>query len=377
MDSQKLDEAREVFTALAQETEFKKAAHIKLALIREIAKGSSDRELRKANDRLYGIVSRTSPSGIVRRIAQRIGTKARIARALMSARNYSPKLILALVWLKVRIALRIGFSAAKDEQSGPETIDVVIPTATKDFDLLRSSVESLSFVCAEIGTVHIIGPRSTVLEAFCKENGCSFVPEDSLLPGVKKSITYTRDGMDLSGWILQQLLKLKSADIAKSRRYFVIDSDTVLVRNHSFTKDGKSVFLESAEWHEPYMEAFEKIFKMPVKNSTSSICHMMMFETDMVLEMREEMERIHGRPWIRAILDNLDYSKPSCFSEFETYSNWMAIRHPEKVARLPFYNKSLPRTDFDRLRKNLGESFPRAKSLSFHSYDVPKITKKP
>jgi len=363
------------FERLTEPKTESRAVRVKMTLCRKALAGATSKELARMSDRLYGVTSKKSLRGIMRRIIRKARGKMSLLTSIMSERGYHPRLILAFLWLKARVMLRIGFNDADITQTEQVAVDVVIPTATKDFDLLKSLVDSLSHLRARIGTIHIIGPDSPILEAFCAENGYSFVPENSLLPGIKASIRYVIDEMDLSGWILQQLLKFKAADIVGSENYFVIDSDTVLTRGHSLMRGGKTVFLESAEWHEPYFTAFEKIFGERARNRTSSICHMMTFNRKRVLEMRNEIERRHGSTWEKAILARLDYTKRSCFSEFETYSNWMRFRHPDEMTRIPFYNKSLPRSEFERTRKRLGEYSDTVKSLSFHSYEVPKITK--
>jgi hypothetical protein len=93
-----------------------------------------------------------------------------------------------------------------------------------------------------------------------------------------------------------------------------------------------------------------------------------LFNVEKVREMRAEMEKIHSKKWDQVVLDLIDNNEKSFFSEYETYSNWMAIHYPQCIKFIPFGNGNLFRRDFlplPLLEEKYGGKF---ESLSFHSY---------
>ena len=57
----------------------------------------------------------------------------------------------------------------------------------------------------------------------------------------------------------------------------------------------------------------------------------MLFETNILLEMRDELESRHGCDWIEAVLRALPGTSASEFSEYETYANYFESRHPGSI----------------------------------------------
>jgi len=252
-------------------------------------------------------------------------------------------------------------------------IDVVIPTISKDTEILETVLESLKHVSQKINNIYIVSQKATDYIDLCKKYHCEFIDEEKVLGYGKDQIKYVVKNRDRSGWIFQQLLKLSADSFISSKNYLAIDSDTVLVKRHSFIEGEKFIFRQSEEWNEIYFRTFEKIFGYKIKNQSSSICHMMLFNVEKVREMRSEIEKTNLKKWDQVILDLIDTSRQIYFSEFETYSNWMAIHYPQNVKFIPFINASLTRSDFlplSLLEKKYGDKF---ESVSFHNYSKKQI----
>ncbi len=252
-------------------------------------------------------------------------------------------------------------------------IDVVIPTVSKDAPILEAVFQSLKNVSQKINRIYIVSEKATDYADLCKKYNCEFIDENKVLGYGKDQINYKVRGCDRSGWIFQQLLKLSADSFVSTQNYLVIDSDTVLLRKHSFIEDGKFIFRQSKEWHKPYFRTFEKIFGYKIVSQRSTTCHMMMFNVEKVREMRSEMEKIHSKKWDRVILDFIDQNEKSYFAEYETYPNWLAIHYPQNVKFIPFSNCSLTRRDFlplPLLEEKYGDKF---ESVSFHSYSKRQI----
>ncbi|MDP1625098.1 MAG: DUF6492 family protein [bacterium] len=309
--------------------------------------------------------SHKSLRGIVLRIVRKVSRVKKLILDILSARSYRPDLVAAYLWLKIHTALKVGFDQAVEPKKG--TVDVVVPTVAKDFGLIKSSIASLALMDHNVGSVYIIAPRSNEIETFCVENKYTYVDEDALLPGVRNRIHHIINGIDLRGWIFQQLLKYSATDIVKTGKFIVLDSDTILLRPHAFIQDEKHVFFQSTEWNQEYFKSFYSIFTEKAPHRTSLVSHMMLFDVVRLTEMKREIESIHGKIWHDSILSAIDLSKHSCFSEYETYANWIALRYPQDSMRLPSYNAPMPRSAL-RPEEALRRDMPHKKSVSFHSH---------
>lgn len=296
----------------------------------------------------------------------------RIYSSLQYKWQSSPTILHFSAWilLKIKILLKIGFPGGC-QNSLQEPIDVVIPTITKDYAILDASILSLKNVCHPIDRIYILSKKNDFIVSFCEEKGYTFVDEESLLGYGKERINYKVNGLDRSGWLFQQLLKLSGDKITDKENYLVLDSDTVLINKHSYITNNKFVFTQSSvEYHKPYFDAFEMIFKEKAPNKLSNTSHMMLFNTEKLREMKMEIEKINEKKWDDVIISTKDIEAcgKSCFAEYELYPNWLTLRYPKQVNQRPLYNKGLGRVkflDIDLLKKKYGRKY---NSISFHDY---------
>lgn len=287
----------------------------------------------------------------------------------MKSRRF-PFLMIAWHWLILKKALRSGFyllSPYQVDEALKTSIDVMIPAAPKDADLLDQVIEGIrTSIQHTIKNIYVIAPDDLRIRSICARNNCVHVTETSILGyGTEK----------VRGWIFQQLLKYGASKIVTEKYFLVIDADTVLLNPHIFIKKEKLVFFQSGEWHQPYFNNFKKLFGLRATSLVSHISHMMFFETESLNKMKQEIEKVHNMPWDEAIIKMLDEKESESFSEYETYSNWMIRTYPRKVTELPFYNTGLTRQHIARypeLRKTYGKSY---NSVSFHSYLSEPIQK--
>jgi len=280
----------------------------------------------------------------------------------------SNKLIFwAWIGLRIKKTLKLNFTE-NCRRDGQKMIDVIIPTISKDYLLLETVLASLKNVCQPINKIFIVSQKEQFIIDFCLKHDCTFVDEREVLGYGKEAIDYKVGGQDRSGWLFQQLLKLAGDRIAEMENFLVIDSDTVLIKPHSFIAGERFVFFESEEWNQDYFTAFQTIFGYRPKSLVSHVCHMMIFNNQYLREMKAEMEKKNKTGWDKVVISTKNNGAVSCFSEYETYSNWLLQKHPGAVKFQPFYNKSLAKdklTSLDDLASHFGN---RYNSLSFHSY---------
>ncbi len=295
---------------------------------------------------------------------------------LCAHRKWNPRLVGAFVSLKLKKLCKVKFNEV-DTSSESVVIDVVIPTVSKDLALVEEVIESLrENLKHTISKFYIVTRKTDEMIAFCEKNKYVFVDEVSVLGYGKDKVHYTVHGKDRSGWIFQQLLKLSGDTFVKQKKYFILDSDTILIKPHSFIRGGKDVFLQSEEWNPPYFKSFEKLFGYPTKNTLSYTAHMMLFDTDMLREMKKEIESKHKKSWDKAYLDLIDENENSCASDYDMYANWMEVNHGEKVTFTPFYNTALPRKELLPLYDMIKKYNTKYQSMSFHHYTNKPITTK-
>ncbi len=300
------------------------------------------------------------------RIKRKLQKYLNLANIIVKNRNYNPLLLFALVILKFKKILKIGF---EDKVKSNIPLDIVIPTISKDYELLELGLEAIKKnLLHPIGNIYIVSNKNNDIEKFCEDNGLIFIDEKSVLGFGKEAIEYKVNNRDRSGWMYQQLLKLSGEKFVKLPQYLVVDSDTILIQPHVFIKNNKFIFLQSEEWHTPYFSNFRKIFGYTASNFLSYTSHMMIFDVNMLKEMKAELEKLHNIEWYKEYCLSIDSTEPSCISDYDTYANWLKIHYSEKTSYRPFYNLSLERNkllSLDDLAKRYGKKY---KSLSFHAY---------
>jgi len=206
-----------------------------------------------------------------------------------------------------------------------EMVDIVIPVIPKDLNILPFCLEGIKKnVSNKIKDIYIVGPEDNRIIEFVKIHNLSFVSENDVLGFGVKDVKYiTNDGVNRSGWLFQQFLKL-SGNIGTCENFITVDSDHILIRPHVFfTKEGKFVFYRSEEFHLPYMLANKKLlgsFKMPL---LSNVAHKMIFNKSILCDLKTDIEERSNMSWIESIMSVLDKDDTSAFSEFELYAQYV------------------------------------------------------
>ena len=249
-----------------------------------------------------------------------------------------------------------------------EPIDLLIPVCEKDLSILPLALEGARRqIQHPIAAIYILAAPSPLVEAFCREHDCRFVDESSVLGYDARSLDVKcgPEQANRSGWIFQQLLKL-SGRVGESRYFLTLDSDHILLRPHTFlTRDGRTVFYGSREYNKPYYENIERLIGFYPDTRLSYVAHKMLFDREYLAALREELERRHGKPWDRVVVDSLDRQHISGFSEFELYGNWVPA---ERKLHLPWRAHSLTqdkRADYDTLRRKYRWQFA---AITFPDY---------
>ena len=293
-----------------------------------------------------------------------------IVRTHVKVRRYNKRFLSLVMYLfisKLAKKLKINFKVSRFDK---EVIDLVIVTTSKDYMLLEKYLYFVkNNLCQTINKIFLVSyPKDEIID-FCKNNNISFIDERNVLGYGKDHIKYNVNGMDRSGWMFQQLLKLYADSFVETENFLSVCSDTLLINRNTFLRDGKYIFFENEEWHEPYFKAFKKMFGYDTKNNLSFTSHMMIFNKTKLRLMRQEMEKKHNMRWDDVYLSTIgDGKEQSCVSDYDTYSNWVLYNFPDEVITEPLYNTSLSRDQLATLDTLLPELKKKYKTVSFHAY---------
>ncbi|MEF3310632.1 DUF6492 family protein [Paenibacillus sp. GYB004] len=250
-------------------------------------------------------------------------------------------------------------------------IDIIIPTVRKDLEVLPYVVSGArANIRHPIGRVYIVAPSDPEIRAYCERNGCTYVEESALLPITKEEIGYTVNGIDRSGWLLQQFIKLSGDRLCEQEFYLVIDSDTVFIRPNCFERGGRVIFHTCDEYHPPYFAAYEKLVGLNPASSKSFCSHYMLFEQSHVSLLKKHIENRWQTPWYRSIMMCVDRTHTSGFADYETYGNFVLSMDPGHVELHYWHNRSIPRPQLKRtMEKGLKKLALSYNTLSFHSWN--------
>ena len=222
------------------------------------------------------------------------------------------------------------------------TLDVVIPTTEKDVVILEHCINSVrKNLRHPIGNIYLVAPNDERIKTIAKEKECIFVDESKVINITKKDIHYIIDNTDRSGWLLQQLIKLSVDEFTQHKYILVLDSDTILARPIKYLHRGRTILNLSDEHHEPYYTAYRKLMDEEPISPKSFVAHGMLFSKELLQEMKLFISCKNQKNWITAIMDNIDYTDPSGFSEYETYGNYVLRHHPTKVKLEYWFNQSV------------------------------------
>lgn len=170
-----------------------------------------------------------------------------------------------------------------------------------------------------------------------------------------------------AGWYFQQFLKFAFLNVSNSEAHYLIwDADTVLLREIGlFDESGRPFYTKADEYHRPYFETFEALFRDRPNRQFSFISQHQLIDKEVLRRMLAEIEALHPESlnWAWAIMENLRGEGTNLFSEYETYGHFLKLRYPDSFAI-----RSLQWTRRGGGRLGLSPSPSRLKRLSAH-YD--------
>jgi hypothetical protein len=248
-------------------------------------------------------------------------------------------------------------------------IEVVIPIIAKDLPTLPLVVASIRrFVRHPVRRITLVSPADPRIIEAAASLEVTWRDERDLLSPWARTLELRPGGVDRSGWLKQQLLKLGGDAAVEADRFLVVDADTAFARDVVFVRAGKNVLFCSDEHHQAYFGAYRRLIGLDERYGLSFVAHHMLFERRLLADLRRWIEERNHRPWDEAIFAALDPQEPSAFSEYETYGNFCFYLRPEAVTVRYWHNlalRTLAVRDVDELGARYGA---RHNTVSFHSW---------
>lgn len=216
--------------------------------------------------------------------------------------------------------------------------DVVIPIVERNVVTLSVLVKKIK---ENLDADSLIFIGNYDLESKISMLECEFVDEDKLYKGLTyvciRELIIERDpfAAKRAGWYLQQFLKMAYALVCKKAEYLVWDADTIPLKKINMHNNEQIPYFDvKDEYHRPYFHTMKKLFNISVARPGYSFIseHMLIITSYMkeLISLIENNENIKGDTFfektMRGIKD-IDLLR-SGFSEFETYGNYVMMRHP-------------------------------------------------
>ncbi len=248
--------------------------------------------------------------------------------------------------------------------------DIVIPVHKKDLAVLE--------YCIEAAHDKIVGVRRII--TISKErytNSAEWFPESQFPFDMEFVRSYTGGS---SGWYLQQLLKLYAPlvipDIAEN--VLILDSDTVFFRKTAMFDEQNRPFYNISKdkkiCRKPFDIAVAKhidaIFPAIARTNLpqefkkiSGICHSMMFNRKILLEIFKKVEDLDGSgdKFYKIFLKHANHEHSA--SEYQIYFNYLLIFHRDEIVIRKLKYKNTADLNIKKYRRRLKYNY-----CSFHSY---------
>lgn len=182
---------------------------------------------------------------------------------------------------------------------------------------------------------HLFVPASQVA-AFRRVTGGSFtvMPDESL---GEETINHLEKKMQEGplvrlGWYRQQFLKILALQQSPSGLNIIWDSDCVPTSRMSYVHEGKIQFSKASEYHPAYFEHISKSLKLTRPAPYSFVASPFAFRREWLDSLQRAVQKSHDTDLINMLLETIDFSLASGFSEYEFLGSWAYENYREELA---------------------------------------------
>lgn len=127
------------------------------------------------------------------------------------------------------------------------------------------------------------------------------------------------------GWYLQQFMKFSALETSSSEKLIIWDSDCVPTSNiQMFDEIGRPLYMFADEYNPVYFALIDRLLGLKRVQHQSFVIPGFPINKSWFIEFIDFIENRFQTKWYEALLENIDFSLPSGFSETETLGTWVA-----------------------------------------------------
>lgn len=241
--------------------------------------------------------------------------------------------------------------------------DLLFLCHEKDVEILKNSIRYARKNVVGYRKIFVLSQKNY----FPEDKDINFVDE-KIFPFDKKTIgKFAPTGR--AGWYYQQFLKLYFLNVTGNEvldNVLCIDADSMFIRRTTFFEEDVPLYNVDIGSHQPYFDILEKVFGFGKQHSKySGTTHHMMYQRKYINEIFDFVKKKYGEEFWRVIMDSVDLSTISGFSEQDLYLNYMLKHHPKKIKirKMRFMNFPYYSDGWIRWFRFLGYNY-----LSSHDY---------
>jgi hypothetical protein len=254
-------------------------------------------------------------------------------------------------------------------------VELLIVSAPKDFTLLRDSICSAiqSQKSINISKVNLVVPDNTQDAAL---SACGIMnlplqiyPESKFIP-LNEFNTLKEEFQSRTGWVIQQLIKLRFSASSESKALLVIDSDTCLLKSRVWLNESDEQILLVSEENSPEYHDFLKYVGLEPNTAYTFITHHMLYQPAQVREMLKATDMVSPGDQLSKILNYPGKRTNSPFSlDYELYGQWMLSRNVVRLAKWGNVERERGNTNnFSILNEEENRLARKWGSVSLHSW---------
>ena len=133
-------------------------------------------------------------------------------------------------------------------------------------------------------------------------------------------------------WYLQQFIKISALyNTQENQLNLIWDADTVPIKKLYFTDGSNLKFYIGSENHKPYFETTNRLLGYGKIANFSWISQCFTCRGYWIKHFISSIENKHSKNWADCLIDAIDFSVYSSFSEYETLGNFFMKNYPSEI----------------------------------------------
>jgi hypothetical protein len=231
------------------------------------------------------------------------------------------------------------------------SVALLTPTYRRDLDRCILLCESVDRHVFAVSTHYLLVPDTDLaLFAPLANERRVVLPASRLLPSWlrplpsfiqrnRRQFWWSWRAKPVSGWHVQQILKIAAAIALPEQRYCILDSDIVFFRDYDLSGFAHpepipllarmNEISASMPCHARWIETSHRLLGLPIPPLPAEdfIGHIIMWDQETVRAMTARIETITGLEWIDALCRTRDFSEYMLYGIFARNNAGLATRH--------------------------------------------------